>query len=104
MNRTLALALLGFAALTAGCASNSTRRVEPGQNTLADRHAFIERRSEELIRRGAPKDAALAKASGEWFNTLLAADQRAEDSQRAEQRRLEKHFAQMSRNRSDDGR
>ncbi len=93
----LPLALLGILLVATGCATRTTSRVQPDSHPLHDRAAFIERRSEELIRRGAPKDAALAKASGEWFSSLMTADKRTEDNQHSEQRILERKLAEMSR-------
>ena len=104
MNRTLPLALAGALLLTAGCNTQRGTRAQAERPALADRAAFIDQRAQELIRRGTPKDAALAKASGEWFEELETATRRAKDNPRAEQRLLENKLAQMSRERADGAR
>lgn len=99
MRFTALLPLVLFATVIAltGCSTHKTVRTLPPANPMADRAVFVENRARDLIRRGAPKDQAVEKASGEWENLLRARENRAEEERRFAQRKLENDLAKMAR-------
>jgi hypothetical protein len=90
--RTKPVLLLAIAVALTGCANTKVRPLRR-RNPVADRSAYIERRADELIRRGISRERALGQASGDWFNESLAADTRLDDAQRAESARLDAALA-----------
>lgn len=94
---SLSAALLVASLVTAGCSTQkSAQRVLP-RDPLSDRATFVERRANELVRRGVPNDQAVQAASGEWFNRTLAADTRADDARRVAQNQLVRDLEKMTR-------
>lgn len=90
--------LLTAAILSTGCSTHKPSHAPFTSNPMAERAAFVDHRAGELIKRGAPKDEAVAHAAGEWEQTVNAQYNRAAEVRRFEQNKLENELAKMARN------
>lgn len=92
----LGLLLVSAALCFGGCASKTPAFFTQSPNA-EDRAKYIEDRATQLISRGAPRDKAVAAASGEWDNRMLPAETRARAEQRAAQQQFVADLEKMQR-------
>jgi hypothetical protein len=110
-SRLLVLPLLAAMLATAGCyqawsgkePKQAYRENEGGFTDTAARSAYIEKRADELMRRGLHREDAVNQAANDWFSNAAVASQSLTPAER-KRRQAESDFAAYYRNsKKDDG-
>ena len=103
-SRSIAVVLLVMMLSTAGCYTawegkepkRSYRENEGSFADLAARNAYIEKRADELMRRGLSREEAASHAASDWFSNAPVASQ-SPTRKELERRTAEANFADYAR-------